>query len=40
MNPAEAGGRRFRTGVIAMAPAATRTEWLDRVRRIAARSRQ
>jgi probable F420-dependent oxidoreductase len=31
---AGAGGRTFRTGIVAMAPAATRTEWLDRVRRI------
>jgi probable F420-dependent oxidoreductase len=31
---AGAGGRTFRTGIVAMAPAATRTEWLDGVRRI------
>ncbi|MGH9229882.1 MAG: TIGR03621 family F420-dependent LLM class oxidoreductase [Acidimicrobiales bacterium] len=34
MTPAEPGGRGFRTGVVAVAPAATRGEWLDRVRRI------
>jgi probable F420-dependent oxidoreductase len=34
VTPAEAGGRRLRTGIIAMAPAATRNEWLERVRRI------
>jgi probable F420-dependent oxidoreductase len=35
VNPAaEGGGGVFRTGIVVMAPAATRTEWLDRVRRI------
>jgi probable F420-dependent oxidoreductase len=35
MSPAAGAGRRaFRTGIVAMASAATRTEWLDRVRRI------
>jgi probable F420-dependent oxidoreductase len=29
-----AGSRSFRTGIVATAPAATRKEWLDRVRRI------